>query len=191
MVFLSHIPELFLNSLQVSLHFFIFLYFSSVIYWKFITWYKCFFLFIITRSGLPAGIRTSIFISKLQGVLWVLFPSIVSHLGMCHLPIQSSFNCLHSFQQINFPIQSCLLLYSCSNFPHSLIMWFTVLFLFSTLSILETILGPIYYSFYLVFLMIFSIKLHLMVFTGVWVAINPHFSLTLLSILADFSNAVM
>ena len=80
-----------------------------------------FFLLIIIRSGLLAGIRLSVYMLKSQINLCVLFSRTDAGLCTCHLLVWSNFNFLHISQWITWPTQSCLVFDSfCANLLHSL-----------------------------------------------------------------------
>ena len=86
-----------------------------------------FFLLIIIRSGLLAGIRWSVCMVKSHRSLCVSFSRTGAGLCIYHLLVWSNLNFLHISQWITMPTQSCLDLYSfCANFLHSLIMWLIV-----------------------------------------------------------------
>ena len=86
-----------------------------------------FFLFIIIRSGLLAGIRWSVCMLKSHRSLCVSFSRIGAGLCIYHLLVWSNLNFLHISQWTTLPTQSCLALYSfCANLLHSLIMWLIV-----------------------------------------------------------------
>ena len=83
-----------------------------------------FFLLIIMRSGLLAGIRWSVCILKSHRSLCESFSRKGAGLGIYHLLAWSNWNFQHISQWITLPTQSCLALYSfCANLLHSLIMW--------------------------------------------------------------------
>ena len=85
------------------------------------------FLLTIIRLSRQAEIRWSICISKSQRRLCFSFSMTVSGLCIYHLFIWSNLNFLHYSQLINFPTQSCLVLYSfCANLLHSPIMWLVI-----------------------------------------------------------------
>ena len=86
-----------------------------------------FFLLIIMRSGLLAEIRWSICMSKSQRSLCVSFSRTDDGLCIYHLFVWSNLDFLNISQWITLPTQSCLVLYSCANLLHSLIMWLMVL----------------------------------------------------------------
>ena len=76
-----------------------------------------FCLLIITRSGLLAGIRWSVCISKFQRNLWVSFSRTNSGLCIHNLLRCSNLIFLYNSQWITFPTQSCLVLYSfCASY---------------------------------------------------------------------------
>ena len=84
-----------------------------------------FFFFVNYKSGLLAGIRWSVFISKSQRVLSVSFSRTDSSLCMYHLVVESDFNFLHNSQWILPPL--CLVLYFLyTSLQHMLIMWLIV-----------------------------------------------------------------
>ena len=86
-----------------------------------------FFLLIIMRSGLLAGIRWSVCMLKSHRSLCKSFSRTGAGLCLYHLFIWSNWNFLHISQWITLPTQSCLALYSfCANLLHSLIMWLIV-----------------------------------------------------------------
>ena len=86
-----------------------------------------FFLLIIVRSGLLAGISWSVGMLKSHRSLCVSFSRTGAGLCIYHLFVCSNWNFLHISQWITLPIQSCLALYSfCANLLHSLIMWLIV-----------------------------------------------------------------
>ena len=86
-----------------------------------------FFLLIIMRSGLLAGIRWSVCMQKSHRSLCVSFSRTGAGLCIYHLFVWSNWNFLHISQWITLPTQSCLVLYSfCANLLHSLIMWLIV-----------------------------------------------------------------
>ena len=86
-----------------------------------------FFLLIIIRSGLLAGIRWSVCMLKSHRSLWVSFSRTDDGLCIYYLLVWSNLNFLHISQWITLPTQSCLALYSyCTNLLHSLIMWLIV-----------------------------------------------------------------
>ena len=79
------------------------------------------------RSGLLAGIRWSVCISKSHRSLCVSFSMTGAGLCIYHLFVWSNWNFLHISQWITLPTQSCLTLYSFyANLLHSLIMWLIV-----------------------------------------------------------------
>ena len=86
-----------------------------------------FFLLIIMRSGLLAGIRWSICMKKSHRSLCESFSRTGARLCIYHLFVWSNWNFLHISQWTTLPTQSCLALYSfCANLLHSLIMWLIV-----------------------------------------------------------------
>ena len=86
-----------------------------------------FFLLIIIKSGLLAGIRWSVFMLKSHKSLWVTFSRTGAGLCIYHLLVWSNLNFLHISQWITLLTQLCLILYSfCANLLHSLIMWLIV-----------------------------------------------------------------
>ena len=86
-----------------------------------------FFLLIIMRSGLLAGIRWPVCMLKSHRSLCVAFSRTGAGLCIYHLLAWSNLNFLHIPQWITLPTQSCLALYSlCANLLHSLIMRLTV-----------------------------------------------------------------
>ena len=89
---------------------------------------KCsFFLLIIIRSGLLAGIRRSVCMLKSHRSLCVSFSKTDAGLCIYYLLLWSNLSFLHISQWITLPTQSCLALYSfCANLLHSLIMWLIV-----------------------------------------------------------------
>ena len=85
-----------------------------------------FFLLIIIRSGLLAGISWSVCMLKSYRSLWVSFSRTGAGLCLYYLLVWSNFNFLHISQWINLPTHSCLALYSfCANLLQSL-MWLIV-----------------------------------------------------------------
>ena len=68
-----------------------------------------FFLLVITWSGLLAGIRWPVCISKFQIILCFRFSGAESDLRAYHLAVWSNFNFWHNFQWITFLTQSYLL----------------------------------------------------------------------------------
>ena len=86
--------------------------------------------FLIT--GLLAGIRWSVYISKAQRILCVSFSRTDSDFCIYHLVVWSNTNFLHNSQWITFPTQSWRVLYSFwVSLLHLLIMGLTVSFLSS------------------------------------------------------------
>ena len=123
----------FFNSLARSRYLSLFSHSFSFILWSTrtakSTILKIFFFFlllIIIRSGLRAEIRWSVCISKSHRSLWVSFSRTGSGLCIYHLLACSILDFLHISHWITLPIQSCLVLYSCANLLHSLIMWLMV-----------------------------------------------------------------
>ena len=89
--------------------------------------FSFFFLLIIMRSGLLAGIRWSVCILKSHRSLCKSFSRTGAGLCIYHLFVWLNWNFLHISQWTTFPNQSCLALYSfCANLLHSLIMWLIV-----------------------------------------------------------------
>ena len=109
---------------------FTFFQFYSVVSWtaKSTIWrILSFFLLIIIRSGLPAGIRWSVCMLTSHRSLCVSFSRTGAGLCIYHLFVWSNWNFLHISQWITLPTQSCLALYSFyANLLHSLIMWLIV-----------------------------------------------------------------
>ena len=86
-----------------------------------------FFLLIIIKSGLLAGIRWSVCILKSHRSLCESFSRTGAGLCIYHLLVWLNLNFLHISQWITLPTQSCLALYSCcANLLHSLIIWLMV-----------------------------------------------------------------
>ena len=86
-----------------------------------------FFLLIIMRSGLPAGVRWSVCIIKCHRSLCESFSRTGAGLCIYHLFVWSNWNFLHISQWTTLPTQWCLALYSlCANLLHSLIIWLVV-----------------------------------------------------------------
>ena len=86
-----------------------------------------FFLLIIIRSGLLAGIRWSVCMLKSHWSLCMAFSRTGAGLCIYHFFVWSNLNFLHISQWIILPTRSCLALYSfCANLLHSLIMWLIV-----------------------------------------------------------------
>ena len=86
-----------------------------------------FFLLIIIKSGLLAGIWWSVCILKSHRSLCESFSR--TGVGLCiyHLLVWSNLNFLYISQWITLPTQSCLALYSrCANLLHSLIIWLMI-----------------------------------------------------------------
>ena len=83
-----------------------------------------FFLLIITRSGLLAGIWWSVCMFKSHRRLCVAFSRTGAGLCIYHLFVWSNWNFLHISLRTTLPTHSCFALYSlCANLLHSLIMW--------------------------------------------------------------------
>ena len=86
-----------------------------------------FFLLIIMRSGLLAGIKWSVCMLKSHSSLCESFSRTGVVLCIYHLFVWSNWNFQHISQWTTLPTQSCLALYSfCANLLHSLIMWLIV-----------------------------------------------------------------
>ena len=86
-----------------------------------------FFLLIIIKSGLLAGIRWSVCMLKSHRSLCEAFSRTGAQLCIYHLLEWSNLNFLHISQWITLPTQSSLALYSrCANLLHSLIIWLMV-----------------------------------------------------------------
>ena len=86
-----------------------------------------FFLLIIMRPGLLAGIRWSVFMLKSHRSLCVSLSRTGAGLCIYHLFVWWNWNFLHISQWNTLPTQSCLALFSfCANLLHSLIMWLIV-----------------------------------------------------------------
>ena len=86
-----------------------------------------FFLLIIIRSGLLAGISWSVCMLKFHRSLCLSFFRTGVGLCICHLFQWSNWNFLHISQWITLPTQSCLALFSfCANLLHLLMMWLIV-----------------------------------------------------------------
>ena len=86
-----------------------------------------FFLLIIIKSGLLAGIRWSVCISKSHRMLCESFSRTGAGLCIYHLLVWSNLNFLRISQWITLPTKSCLALYSrCANLLHSLNIWLMV-----------------------------------------------------------------
>ena len=85
--------------------------------------FSFFFLLIIMRSGLLAGIRWSVCMLKSHRSLCESFSRTGAGLCIYHLFVWSNWNFLHISQWTTLPTQSCLALYSfCASLLHSLIM---------------------------------------------------------------------
>ena len=119
----------FFNSLARSRyfsHFFRFILWSAGTA-KFTILQILFFLLIIIRSCLLAGIRWSVCMLKSHRSLCVSFSRTGAGLCIYHLLERSTLNFLHISQGITLPTQLCLVLYSFSaDLLHSLIMWLIV-----------------------------------------------------------------
>ena len=86
-----------------------------------------FFLLIIIKSGLLAGIRWSVCMLKSHRSLCVAFSRTGAGLCIYHLLVWSNLNFLYISQWITLPTQTCLALYSLrANLLHSLIIWLMV-----------------------------------------------------------------
>ena len=86
-----------------------------------------FFLLIIIKSGLLAGIRWSVCILESHRSLCESFSRTGAGLCIYHLLVWWNLNFLHISQWITLPTQSCLALYSrCANLLHSFIIWLMV-----------------------------------------------------------------
>ena len=86
-----------------------------------------FYLLIIIRPGLLAGISWSVCMLKSHRSLCVSFSRTGAGLCIYHLFVWSNWNFLHISQWITLPTQSCHAVYSfCANLLHSLIMWLIV-----------------------------------------------------------------
>ena len=86
-----------------------------------------FFSIIIIRSGLLAGIRWSVCMSKSHRNLCVSFSRTNAGLCIYHLFVWSNLSFLHISLWITMPTQSCLVLYSSgADLLHSFIMWLMV-----------------------------------------------------------------
>ena len=123
----------FFNSLAKSRYFSFFSHSFRFILWSAVTAkstffkFSLFFLLIIIRSGLLAGIRWSVCMLKSHRSSCVSFSRTGAGLCILHLLVWSNFNFLHISQWIALPTKSCLALYSfCANLLHSLIMWLIV-----------------------------------------------------------------
>ena len=87
-----------------------------------------FFCWLLKGYGLLTEIRWSVCMSKSQRSLCVTFSRTDTGLFTYHLFVWSNLNFLHNSMWLNFPTQSCLVLYSFSvNLLHSLIVWLMVL----------------------------------------------------------------
>ena len=122
----------FFNSLARSRYLSFFAHYFRFILWsigiaKSVILQILFFLLIIIRSGLLAGIRWSACMLKSHRCLCVSFSRTSAGLCIYHLFVWSNLNFLHISQWITLPTQSCLALYSfCANLLHSLILWLIV-----------------------------------------------------------------
>ena len=86
-----------------------------------------FFLLIIIKSGLQAGIRWSVCMLKSHRSLCMAFSRTGAVLCIYHLLVWSNLTFLHISQRITLPNQSCHALYPlCANLLHSLIIWLMV-----------------------------------------------------------------
>ena len=86
-----------------------------------------FFLLIIIKSGLLAGIWWSICMLKSHRSLCVAFSRTGAGLCIYRLLVWLNLNFFYISQWITLPTQSCLALYSfCANLLHSLILWLIV-----------------------------------------------------------------
>ena len=84
-------------------------------------------LLIIIKSGLLAGIRWCVCMSKSHRSLCVTFSRTGAGLCIYHLLVWSNLNFLHISQWITLPTQLCLAVYfRCANLLHSLIIWLMV-----------------------------------------------------------------
>ena len=122
----------FFNSLERSRYLSFFSHSFSFILWsagtaKSTILQVLFFILIIIRSGLLAGIRWSVCMLKFHGSLCVAFSRTGAGLCIYHLLVWSNLNFLHISQWITLPTQSYLALNSlCANLLHSLIIWLMV-----------------------------------------------------------------
>ena len=71
-----------------------------------------YFLLIMTRFGLLADVRWSVYKWKSQRILCISFSWMDSSLCLYHQVVWSNFHVLHNSQWITFPTQSCLVLYT-------------------------------------------------------------------------------
>ena len=123
-----HVPQLFQFSskVEVLIFLFTFLQIYSVVHQdsKVDNFADClYFLLIIMRSGLLAGIRWSVCILKSHRSLRESFSRTGASLCMYHLFVWSNWNFLQISQWTTLPTKSCLALYFfCANLLHSLIM---------------------------------------------------------------------
>ena len=123
----------FFNSLVRSIYLFFFSLSFRIILWSVgrakstILQILFFFLLIIMRSSLLAGIRWSVCILKSHRSLCESFSRTGAGLGIYHLFVWSNRNFLHISQWITLSTQSWPALYSFRvNLLHSLIMWLIV-----------------------------------------------------------------
>ena len=93
-----------------------------------VQWFSFLLLLLtITRSGCPAEIKWSFYISKSQRIWCGTFSRMDSWLCIYYLFVWSNSNFLHNSQWITFSTQSCLVLYSfCVNLRHSIFIWLIV-----------------------------------------------------------------
>ena len=97
------------------------------ILWSAGTSNSLFYLLIIIRSGLLAGIRWSVCMLKSHRSICEGFSWTGDWLCIYHLLVWSNLNSLHISQWTTLPTRSFLALYSfCANLQHSLIMWLIV-----------------------------------------------------------------
>ena len=126
-----------------------------------------FFLLIIIKSGLLAGIRWSVCILKSHRSLCVAFSRTGAGLCKYHFLVWPNLNFLHISQWITLPTQSCLAFYfRCANLLHSFIIWLMV-----------SSLSP--HSLHLLFCWVLSILalIWLVLMALSWVAIRRYLSL--------------
>ena len=122
----------FFNSLARSRYLSLFSYSFSFILWsagiaKSTILQDLFFLLIIIKSGLLAGIRWPVCKLKSHRSLCVAFSRTGAGLCIYHLLGWSNLNFLHISQWMTLPTQSNLALYSlCANLLYSLIIWLMV-----------------------------------------------------------------
>ena len=123
----------FFNSLARSRYLSFFSHFFSFILWsagtakstllQVLFSFFFFFLLVIIKSGLLAGIRSSVCMLKSHRSLRVAFSRTGAGLCIYHLLVWSNLNFLHISQWITLPTQSCLALYTlCANLLHSLLL---------------------------------------------------------------------